>query len=139
MAPPTRITLKEVMNENNQYFSDWIKDPSHVYIGPQIRKYARNDSLEESPWCHRNLSWNYRKNIITQEEYFNEYEKFIRAKMWEELDSLENKILGCWSKKTEKSTADILIKLFEERKKEKEEKEKEEKEKEEKNNEKELK
>ena len=35
MAPPTRITLKEVMNENNQYFSDWIKDPSHVYIGPQ--------------------------------------------------------------------------------------------------------
>ena len=52
--------------------------------------------------------------------------------MWEELDSLENKILGCWSKKTEKSTADILIKLFEEKKnKEKEEeKEKEEKEKE---------
>ena len=69
MAPPTRITLKEVMNENKQYFSDWIKDPRHVYIGPQKRKYARNDSLEESPWCHRSLSYNYRMNIITEEEY----------------------------------------------------------------------
>ena len=37
------------MNENNQYFSDWIKDPSHVYIGPQKRKYARKIRWKNHP------------------------------------------------------------------------------------------
>ena len=36
--------------------------------------------------------------------------------MWNSLDTLENKVLGCWCKPSQPCRGDVLIKLFNEKK-----------------------
>jgi len=46
------------------------------------------------------------------------YERCIREtpQLWNSLDNLEDKILGCWCKPSQPCRADVLIKLFNEKK-----------------------
>ena len=49
---------------------------------------------------------------------FTAYERCIRQtpQLWNSLDNLEDKILGCWCKPSQPCRADVLIKLFNEKK-----------------------
>ena len=44
------------------------------------------------------------------------YENYIRAKMWNKLDKLEGKLLGCWCTDEDKCHGKILVRLLEEKK-----------------------
>ena len=46
------------------------------------------------------------------------YEKCIRQtpQLWNSLDNLENKVLGCWCEPSQPCHADVLIKLFNDKK-----------------------
>lgn len=43
------------MDENNQSFTDWIKESTNIYIAPQKRKYSRSLDVEES--IRKTKSW----------------------------------------------------------------------------------
>ena len=51
-------------------------------------------------------------------DYLSIYEKCIRStpELWDSLLNLENKALGCWCEPSQPCHADVLIKLFNEKK-----------------------
>ena len=76
-----------------------------VYIGPKV--------VNES-W---DLDWSEWSNPINKHEHkLKMYENHIRAKMWNKLDKLEGKLLGCWCTDEDKCHGKILVKLLEEKK-----------------------
>lgn len=72
-----------------------------IYIG---RRTSRpTEFKQDSKWANRFY------------ERLDLYEKYIREVLWDDLDELEGKILGCWCKPGP-CHGDILIKLIKEKK-----------------------
>ena len=117
MAPPTLVSIKTAIEEDNLSLQEWLEEDGNLYIAPQLKKYSTNKNIKESLWCHRNLSYQHFKEEITTEEYLEKYEKFVRRRLWNKLDSLEGKTMGCWCKDHDKCIGTVLIKLFNEKRK----------------------
>ena len=76
-----------------------------VYIGPKV--------VNES-W---DLDWSEWYNPFNKHEHkLQMYENHIRAKMWNKLDKLEGKLLGCWCADKDECHGKILVELLEEKK-----------------------
>ena len=90
---------------------------NHLYIHGNLSKYLKKKGVSDSIWY---------KNIKELQEFANDeeiclftaYERCIREtpQLWNSLDNLEDKILGCWCKPSQPCRADVLIKLFNEKK-----------------------
>ena len=66
---------------------------------------------------HWNLDWSEWSNPFNKyENKLEMYENYIRAKMWNKLDKLEGKLLGCWCTDEDKCHGKILVRLLEEKK-----------------------
>lgn len=81
---------------------DGFRPEFDVYIGRKIRYHK--EFKKDSKWRNRSTS-------------IEEYEKWVRETLWDDLDELKNKILGCWcvfTKELEpiKCHGQILMKLL---------------------------
>src|SRR5690606_7663527 len=77
-----------------------------LYIGRENKTYG----LECSKWANP-----YSLEKYSREESLSLYEKYIReSDLYNCLEELENKILGCWCK-PKKCHGDILIELYNEK------------------------
>jgi len=97
------IILSEVVDVHKK---KGIRPYFDVYIGRKVR------------W----VDWTYNSKFGN---YFYEdlegYEKYVRSNLWDELEELEDKILGCWCINTKelvplKCHGQILMKLVKEKK-----------------------
>ena len=90
-------------------FEDWIKHENNIYIGRNMSFYVKGTF--ESKW----------KNPYTIKKYgldkcLELYETYIKSSdLYNQLDELNGKILGCWCKPN-KCHGDILIKLLNDKK-----------------------
>jgi hypothetical protein len=95
---------------------EWMSDHNNVYIARQgivfIDKvrYPKKSSMWANPFKI--------KKDLTREDVINQYEIYIRQKiedenLYDELEKLRGKRLGCWCK-SEACHGDVLLKLLEE-------------------------
>lgn len=100
-----KANLKKLGYED---FEDWNKKKNHVYIGRNMSFYVKGTVA--SKWQN---PYNIKK--YGREECLRLYEEYIRnSELYDELEELEDKSLGCWCK-PEKCHGDILIKLLKEK------------------------
>ena len=114
---PTRTCLKrDVLQLKGTSFSQWLKDPNHIYINRNLAKYAKKDGLSDSVW-YKNISELQKFTNDEEIDLLTAYERCIRKtpELWNHLDQLENKVLGCWCKPSQACHADVLIKLYKEK------------------------
>lgn len=82
-----------------------IRPDFDVYIGRRIRYHE--EFTENSKWANQRLS-------------LSDYEKFAREWLWNDLDELEGKRLGCWCVTTTETVplrchGQVLMKLLREK------------------------
>ena len=117
MVPKRNCVKKEFLKLKGTSLSKWVQEPNHLYIHGNLSKYLKKKGVSDSIWY---------KNIKELQEFANDeeiclftgYERCIREtpQLWNSLDNLEDKILGCWCKPSQPCRADVLIKLFNEKK-----------------------
>ena len=118
-STPTRTCLKrDVLLLKGTSFSQWVQDPNHLYIDRNLAKYTNKNDLPDSIW-YKDIS-ELQKFVNTNEEEIDlctAYERCIRQtpELWDKLEDLENKVLGCWCKPSYPCHADVLIKLYKEK------------------------
>ena len=117
MVPTRNCVKKEFLKLKGTSLSKWVQEPNHLYIHGNLSRYLKKKGTPNSIWY---------KNIKELQEFTNDeeiclftaYERCIRQtpELWNRLDDLENKVLGCWCKPSHPCRADVLIKLFNEKK-----------------------
>ena len=117
MVPERKCIKKEFLKHEGTSLSKWAQDPNHLYIHRNLSFHLKKKGVSDSIWY---------KNIKELQEFANDeeiclftaYERCIREtpQLWNSLDNLEDKILGCWCKPSQPCRADVLIKLFNEKK-----------------------
>ena len=117
MPIPRIVSLKtDALQARNLSLSTWLKKENAVYITSQAKKYG--NATEDSPWMPSRLSYRLYCKEISQEEFNNQYEAYIRREMWDQLKSLDGMELGCWCIEPESEHSQchgkIIIKLFKE-------------------------
>lgn len=90
-------------------FEHWAKDDSHVYIGRNMSFYVKG--AVGSKWANKFSVKKYSRDGCL--EMYKEYIK--KSDLYNELDELEGKVLGCWCK-PERCHGDVLMELLREKK-----------------------
>jgi hypothetical protein len=89
-------------------FTEWSKNPESLYIGRNMEVYVAG--TKGSVWAN---PFPVKKYGLDQCLVL--YEEMVRTTdLWNKLETLENKELGCWCK-PDKCHVDILIKLLNEK------------------------
>lgn len=93
---------------------EWMNDPNNVYIGRKCIVFIDGERFpkKDSIWCN---PFKITPNL-TRDEAIQEYEKYIIEKikkenLYDELEKLKGKNLGCWCS-PEKCHGDVLLKLL---------------------------
>lgn len=102
---------KKYLNKKYANLEEWLKNPKHIYIGRNMSFYV--PGANKSKWSNP-FKLNKEKSNI--DEVLELYEQHIRntPELWNSLNELKNKRLGCWCK-PDKCHGDILIKLYREK------------------------
>lgn len=114
------VNIRKMYLQKSGYtdFEDWARDPDHLYIGRDMTVYVPGTT--KSKWANP-----YPVKTYGLEESLKLYEKHVRESyLYNDLEELEGKTLGCWCKPND-CHGDILIKLLEEKKRPKIEKKEE--------------
>ena len=101
MTTPTRTCVKrDVLKLDGLTFSQWLQDPNNVYIAENLSKYGKKHNLTDSQWYKDVNELQKFRSYEKDEDYLTVYEQCIRStpELWNDLDDLENKVLGCWCK-----------------------------------------
>ena len=106
------VNVKKAELKKNGYenFQDWNKNPNHLYIGRNMNAYVpgTHGSIWKNPFSLKKF---------TLEDSLKNYEEHVRTTtLYDQLDELDGKVLGCWCKPTD-CHGDVLLKLIEEKKK----------------------
>ena len=113
--PTTLINVKKpfLVKAGYKDFQDWIKNPNHIYIGRDMSFYVlgTKGSKWANPFRVKKLGAN--KSLELYEEYIRNNEELM-----DQLDELNNKVLGCWciTSENDQCHGNILIKLLNEKK-----------------------
>ena len=119
MTTPRRACVKgDVLKLNGLSFSKWLKHPNNLYIAGNLSKYGKRHGLTDSKWCKNVYELQKFGSYDQDEDFLTVYEQCIRStpELWNDLDDLENKVLGCWCELSQACHADVLIKLYDEKK-----------------------
>ena len=117
MVPKRNCIKKEFLKLEGTSLSKWVQEPNHLYIHRNLSFHLKKKGISDSIW-YKDIK-ELRKFVNDEDEdYLNMYEKCIRQtpQLWNSLDNLENKVLGCWCEPSQPCHADVLIKLFNEKK-----------------------
>ena len=99
------IKKQELLKNNIKDFQEWNSNPNTLYIGRNMTFYV--EGTYESKWCNPFCA---KKYVLDQ--CLELYEKYVKeSSLYDELEELNNKIIGCWCKPN-KCHGDILIKLL---------------------------
>ena len=116
MVPKRNCVKNEFLKLKGTSFSKWVQVPKHLYIHGNLSKYLKKKGTPNSIWYKTNKEL---QAFANGEEicFLTAYERCIRQtpKLWNSLDTLEGKVLGCWCKPSQPCHADVLIKLFDEK------------------------
>ena len=94
-------------------FFKWMKDPNHIYVSTNLKKYFKDADARHNKWGHSNLSYKLFTKQIDSDEFMAQYSDYITKEKWGELDELKNKVLGCWCDQDDTSChARILQSLY---------------------------
>ena len=118
MTTPRRACVKrDVLKLDGLSFSQWLQDPNNLYIAGDLSKYGKKHGLTDSKWYKNVNELQKFRSYEKDEDFLTVYEQCIRSTpdLWNDLDDLENKALGCWCKASQSCHADVLIKLYEEK------------------------
>ena len=113
MTTVVNVKVKYI-RPNYNTLDDWIKNPQHEYIGRYGVVFINKERFpkKSSQWTN---PFTVKKE--GRDKCLDLYEKWVRDKIKkegaEELNKLQNKVLGCWCK-PEKCHGDILIKILNE-------------------------
>ena len=111
-TPPTLLCWGRSNLPMRQTFGAVLREPNTIYIGP--KKYAPASTAPNKWGCER-LTYLLYTGKITPAEYRRLYEKFVRQKLWSNLDELEGKRLIFFEKDPNKCNGPILLRLFAEK------------------------
>ena len=111
-TPPTLLCWGKSNLPMRQTFGGVLREPNTIYIGP--KKYAPA-STAPNKWGCESLSYLLYTGKITPAEYRRLYEKFVRQKLWSNLDELEGKRLIFFEKDPNKCNGPVLLRLFAEK------------------------
>ena len=108
------VKVAELRKHGVQTLKDWLLDPNHLYIG---RSMCYVEGATSSKWrnpyplsrlgeggalpnphpailrLERSVKVRTKYSL---EEALELYEKHVRENLWEDLEELEGKVLGCW-------------------------------------------
>lgn len=115
MAVPQLVSInRTALDARNITFTDWLRKENTLYISSQARKYAK--APENSPWMPSKLSYKLYTKEISQADFDDQYESYVRREMWNKLPTLADKELGCWCSESEQSQCHgrILLRLYRE-------------------------
>lgn len=103
------VNIKKPFLQKNGYkdLIEWKSKPNHIYIG---RNVVYVDGASASKWKNE-----FSAKVYGLDRCLELYEEHIRnSHLYNELEELKGKVLGCWCKPA-KCHGDILIKLLEEK------------------------
>ena len=117
MVPKRNCVKKEFLKLEGTSLSKWVQEPNHLYIHRNLSFHLKKKGISDSIW-YKDIKELQKFVNDEDEDYLNMYEKYIRQtpQLWNSLDNLENKVLGCWCEPSQPCHADVLIKLFNEKK-----------------------
>ena len=117
MVPKRNCIKKEFLKLEGTSLSKWVQEPNHLYIHRNLSFHLKKKGISDSIW-YKDIKELQKFVNDEDEDYLNMYEKCIRQtpQLWNSLDNLENKVLGCWCEPSQPCHADVLIKLFNEKK-----------------------
>lgn len=106
MAPPTVVNIKKAhLNKRGiNDFMEWKALKKSLYIGRNMEFYV--PGTEKSKWCN-----NYTIKKYGLERCLELYEQYIRDNLWDDLEELQNKELGCFCH-PEPCHGDVLRRLY---------------------------
>lgn len=111
MTAPVLKCVKREEREKDGFssFKEWVEAPNHIYIGHNIRKYLNDFIKKDSIWCNPFITFD-----LGREEKIEYYEAFLRCNphLLEQLNELENKVLGCWCENIELCHGQVLVNLY---------------------------
>jgi len=100
------ISASSLREKGYRDLREWMSDPAHVYIGRECRYVP---GARRSPWHNPFPLAKY-----SRDECLRLYENYVRnSNLYDDLDSLRGKRLGCWCH-PEPCHGDILVSLLEE-------------------------
>ena len=117
MVPKRNCVKKEFLKLEGTSLSKWVQEPNHLYIHRNLSFHLKKKGISDSIW-YKDIKELQKFVNDEDEDYLNMYEKCIRQtpQLWNSLDNLENKVLGCWCEPSQPCHADVLIKLFNDKK-----------------------
>ena len=102
------VHKKDLNSAGYKDFEDWASHSNHLYIGRNMNFYVKG--ALPSKWANPFSSKKY-----TRSESLRLYEKYIReSELYDQLEELEGKILGCWCAPLS-CHGDVLVKLLKEK------------------------
>ena len=113
-APKRQCLQRDNLMEDNTNFTKWIEGADNVYISRNLSKYYKKGSMPESIWTNPFQS-GFRKGE-TEADLIN-FGNYVKntPHLWDSIETLGGKTLGCWCRKDKPCHADTLIMLFKEK------------------------
>ena len=119
MSKVVCVKVAELRKFGYNNLEDWLKDPTHVYIGRGLSVYVKG--ADKSKWANpfSAKKWGRGTCLVMYKEYIKNHPQLMT-----ELIELDGKVLGCWCaplpchgtiliellKEHNKNIADIVIK-----------------------------
>ena len=110
MSGVVNVRKKELNKNGFKDFQEWITDPEHVYIGRNMSVYV--PGTDKSKWHN---PFPVKKHGLTESLRLFEVHIKSTPHLYNHLDELEGKTLGCWCY-PEPCHGNILIKIMNEKK-----------------------
>lgn len=114
---PTLINVRQAFLTQRGFkdYTDWENQPKSLYIGRTMRIGSKNGPIviKQSKWKN---PFKLNKNKDNIDEILDKYEAHVRtSSLYNDLNELSGKELGCWCKGMNPCHGDVLIQMFKEK------------------------
>jgi hypothetical protein len=102
------IRSSEIKKRGFESFTEWLSQPNSLYIGREVSRVGAESSMWANPFSVERYGRN---------ECLRMYEQYVRSTpyLWNVLEDLDRKQLGCWCK-PERCHGDVLLEMLSEKK-----------------------
>ena len=116
MCAPVLKDLNKRHKDGYKSFIGWYDAENNIYISRNTAKYTQR-KVEDSKWNNPFLCID---KEVAKEEWAVDaikrcYEAYVRNNLYEDLEELSGKNLGCWCRNSELCQGTVLIKLYQEK------------------------